>query len=85
MNRLPRTRVVVHNDGGGLRLNRFVVCAVGIARAVDLVRRVTQGRVVCPVFQRILDGGLNGGVDGELDVVAAGAQLVLPMEQAEDF
>ena len=68
--------MVVHNDGGGLRLNRFVVCAVGIARAVDLVRRVTQGRVVCPVFQRILDGGLNGGVDGELDVVAAGAQLV---------
>ncbi len=73
---LQLARAVVQNHRRGLGLDDFVIGAVVVEGAVDLVAGVAQSGVLVPGFQRFLHDFLNLGVDGQRDMIAAGAQLV---------
>ena len=76
-NGLQLARAVVQHHRGALGLDDLVIGAVGVAGAVDLVRRIPQGGILGPVGHGVLHGGLNVRVDGQHHPVAAGTQLVL--------
>ena len=75
-NGLDLARAVIQHHGGGLGLHDLIIGAVGIARAVNAVLGIAQGGVIIVVVQHVLHRFLDLGIQAEVYVIAAGAQLV---------
>ena len=75
-NRQQFTHAVVQHCAGGLGFNDFRIGTVRVPAAENLIGRIPQRRILGPVLQGLLHGFLDFRVDGQLDVVAAGPQLV---------
>ena len=73
---LQFARAVIEHHGRGLRLDQLRIRAVGVALAVDGIARVAHEGVVLPCGQRIFNNFLDFGVQAQINVIAAGAQLV---------
>ena len=76
-NSFQLARTVIQHHRRGLGLDDFVIGAVGVPGAVDLVRRVAQRGIVGIAFQRLLHDALDAGIQRQIHVIAAGAELLL--------